>query len=230
MYPRVKTGIPGLDPLIQGGFKEKTINLVVGDAGSGKTIFALQFLMEGLQNGESCIYITFEEKKDKLYDDLTSFNWDFAKYEEKKQFFYLEYTPEQVKSIIEQGGGTIEQIITKRKITRLVIDSVTSFSLLYQDELAGKEAGLALFDLINKWGCTALMTAQAVATTYELQATSLEFEADGIILLYHYKKRGKRIRAFEILKMRGTKHPDQTFRLQISNKGITIKYDEIIEI
>src|SRR3989344_1927484 len=230
MIPRIKTGMPGLDKLIKGGFKEKTIHLEVGDAGSGKTIFALQFLLEGLQNGESCLYITFEEKKEKLYDDLNSFNWDFAKYEEKKQFFYLEYTPEQVKSILEQGGGTIEQIVTKKKITRLVIDSITSFSLLYQDELNRKEAGLALFNMINKWGCTALLTAQAVARAYEIQATSLEFEADSIILLYHFKEEGKRIRAFEILKMRGTDHPNETFELKITSKGIVIKYDEVIEV
>ena len=101
---RVKTGIVNLDPLIQNGLKEKSVTLIAGDAGSGKTIFALQFLLQGLKNGETCLYLTFEEKKEKLYDDMSAFKWDFLAYEQKKKFFYLEYSPEQVKSLIEEGG------------------------------------------------------------------------------------------------------------------------------
>ncbi len=227
---RVRTGIANLDPLIQGGLTEKSIALVVGSAGSGKTIFAMQFLIEGLREGESCLYLTFEEKKEKLYNDMAIFGWDFKHYEEKKQFFYLEYNPEQVKSLIEEGGGTVDQLVTKHKITRLVIDSITSFSLLYQDELSRKEAGLALFELINKWGCTAVLTSQAISKRDELQGISLEFEADSIILLYHFKKAGKRVRALEILKMRGTRHANKTMGLEFSKAGLVVKPSQIVKI
>lgn len=227
---RVKTGVFNLDPLIQGGLKEKSITLVVGSAGSGKTIFALQFLMQGLREGESCLYLTFEEKKEKLYSDMAAFGWDFSQYEEQKKFFYLEYSPEQVKSLIEEGGGTVDQLVAKNKISRLVIDSITSFSLLYQDELSRKEAGLALFELINKWGCTAVLTSQTVSKRDELQDVSLEFEADGIILLYHIKKGGSRLRALEVLKMRGTHHANTTMRLDFTPKGLMIKSREILKV
>src|SRR3989344_2231288 len=136
---RIQSGIVNLDPLIQGGLKERSISLVVGGAGSGKTIFAMQYLMEGLKRGEPGLYITFEEKKEKLYKDMSVFEWDFKVYEDKKMFFVLEYSPEQVKSLIEEGGGTIDQLISKESIKRVVIDSITSFLLLYQDELARKE-------------------------------------------------------------------------------------------
>ncbi|PIZ51242.1 hypothetical protein COY27_04440 [Candidatus Woesearchaeota archaeon CG_4_10_14_0_2_um_filter_33_13] len=228
---RVKTGVKNLDPLIQGGLKSSHINLVVGSAGSGKTIFAMQFLMEGLKAGESCIYITFEEKKEKLYHDMTVFGWNFDEYEKKKKLFYLEYNPEQVKSLIEEGGGTIDQIITEHKITRLVIDSVTSFSLLYQDELAKKEAGLALFGLINKWGCTAVLTSQATEIEDQLRGASLQFEADCIILLYHFKQKGERRRAIEILKMRGTNHTNKTMAIEIiSQKGLVVFPNKVIDL
>lgn len=227
---RVKTGIVNLDPLIQGGVKEKSINLVAGGAGSGKTIFAVQFLLEGLKEGESCLYITFEERKEKLYDDMSSsFGWNLQSYEEKNKFFYLEHSPEQVKSLIEEGGGTVDQIISKHKIKRIVIDSITSFSLLYQDELTKKEAGLALFELINKWGCTALLTSQAVSPRDGIHSAALEFEADSIILLYHFKQDGKRQRALEILKMRGTDHTNATMTLHISKEGLVVKPDQIVK-
>jgi KaiC/GvpD/RAD55 family RecA-like ATPase len=227
---RITTGIGNLDPLIQGGLKQNHINLLIGDAGAGKTIFSLQFLMEGLKKGETCLYITFEEKKEKLYDDMRSFGWDLEGYEEKKKLFFLEYNPEQVKSLIEEGGGTIDHLISKSKVSRLVIDSITSFSLLYQDELAKKEAGLALFELINKWGCTAVLTAQDPSHTHSLKGTNLEFEADGIIILYHLKLMGQRVRALEILKMRGTNHVNKTMQMNISNKGIVINPSRIIKL
>jgi circadian clock protein KaiC len=226
---RVKTGVTELDKLIKGGLIKKSITLVVGGAGSGKTIFAMQFIKNGLEKGETCLYITFEEKKGKLYGDMKSFGWDFAQYEADNKFFYLEYAPEQVKALIEEGGGTVDQLITKQKITRLVIDSVTSFSLLYQDMLSRKEAGLALFELINKWGCTAVLTSQSASRKGDLPASSLEFEADAIIIFYHSRVKGERMRALEILKMRGTPHSNKTMEMKIDNSGITVIPSHVME-
>ncbi len=219
---RRKTGIINLDPLIQGGFKENSVTLVIGSAGSGKTIFGIQYLIEGLLHGEAGLYLTFEQKKDKLYEDMGVFGWGLKKYEQQGLFHNLEYSPEQVKSLIEEGGGTIEQLITKAKIKRLVIDSITSFLLLYEDELARKEAGIALFELINKWGCTAVLTSQAVYKNEEVQGISLEFEADNIVILYHFKKKGIRVRALEILKMRGTNHTNKTVAFDITKNGLIV--------
>jgi len=224
---RIKTGIHGLDRLIQGGFKKKSINLIAGEAGSGKTIFAIQFLIEGIKNGEPGIYITFEERKEKLYEDMLSFGWNLAKYEKEKKFAFIEYTPEQVKTVLAEGGGLVENTVLKLKAKRLVIDSITSFTLMYQEELAKREASLSLFELINKWGCTAVLTSQVMSTKDATIIAALEFEADSIILLYHFRKKGTRIRALEILKMRGTKHPGKTFGIKIDENGLKVT-DEVV--
>jgi len=220
---RVSSGVLGLDKVIQGGFKKNSINLVAGEPGAGKTIFAIQFLIEGCKKGEAGVYITFEEKKEKLYEDMTSFGWDLEKYEKKGLFRFLEYTPEQVKKLLVEGGGVVDALVEKIKAKRIVIDSITSFSLLYADELTKKEAALSLFDLINKWSCTAVLTSQArIAGQDTIMDTALEFEVDSILILYHMKKKGERVRALEILKMRGTKIPSKTFGLRIGDKGISI--------
>ncbi len=216
---RVSTGIASLNKLV-GGFKEKSINLVIGGAGSGKTIMAMQFLIDGIKKGEKGVYITFEEKKDKTYSDMLSFGLDLEKYEKENKFVFFEYTPEQVKRIITEGGGEIESIIEKIKARRIVIDSISSFVLLYKDELARREAALFLFELINKWNCTALLTAQVIEE--EKIFSELGFEVDSIIILYHAKRKGIRKRGLEILKMRGTKIPQKTFPFEITNKGIVV--------
>lgn len=219
MRKRVSTGTPAIDKLV-GGFKEKSVNLIIGGTGSGKTIMAMQFLVEGARKGEHGIYITFEEKKEKIYDDMNSFGWDLEKYEKEGKLEFLEYTPEQVRKIVTEGGGEIETIIEKMKAKRIVIDSMTSFALLYKDELARKEAALFLFELINTWDCTALLTSQAIEGIK--MSSEIEFEVDSLIVLYHSKIKGTRHRGLEILKMRGTKIPMKTFPFEITDKGIIV--------
>jgi len=224
---RVPTGIPGLDKLIQGGLVKNSANLVAGGTGTGKTIFAIQFLVEGVKRKEPGIYITFEEKKKKVYLDMLEFGWDLEKYEKEGLFNFLEYTPEQVKNILTEGGGMVEAIIEKTKAKRLVIDSITSFALLYEDELTKKEAALALFDLIDQWNCTGLLTSQDLSAKEETISAATEFEVDGIVLLYHVKRKGQRSRAMEVLKMRGTKIPERTFSMEITSQGIKVDPDTI---
>ena len=98
---RVPFGIAELDRLISGGVIKNSINLVAGSAGAGKSIFALQFLVNGIKKyGEPGVYITFEEKKKKTYEEMLEFGWDLAKLEKEGKFAYLEYTPEQVKKVL----------------------------------------------------------------------------------------------------------------------------------
>ncbi len=226
---RISSGVPGLDPLIQGGFKKDSVNLVAGEPGSGKTIFAMHFLMEGCKKGEAGVYITFEEKKNKMYDDMLSMGWDLEKYEKKGLFRFLEYSPEQVKKILVEGGGMVDALIEKIKAKRIVIDSITSFSLLYEDELTKKEAALSLFDLIAKWNCTAVVTSQARSVDHEsVMSAALEFEVDSIIILYHLRRKDERIRGIEILKMRGTEIPSKTYELTLDKNGIKILRKSVI--
>ena len=228
---RISTGVPGLDALIDDGVVDGSSNLIVGNAGSGKTIFAIQFIVEGIRRGEPGIYVTFEERKDKMYENMKSFGWDLEKYENEGKFVFLEYTPEQVKKILVEGGGQIESIIEKIDAKRIVIDSITSFALLYEDELTRKEAALSLFDLIDRWGCTALMTSQqerdGMTESNEVSSV-LEFEVDSIIILYHAKSDGIRKRALEILKMRGTKTPEKTYHLSIDKNGLKVSSKEVV--
>jgi len=227
---RIPTLIPNFDNLIGGGFKKNSVNLVAGGPGCGKTIFAIQYLINGIKKyKEPAIYVTFEEKKEKLYNDMLSFGWDLAKYEKQRMFNFLEYTPEQVKKVLMEGGGLIETVISETKSKRVVIDSITSFSLLYKDELSKKEAALALFELIDKWDCTALLTSQDESSDGKSISAALEFEVDGIILIYNIRKKGVRQRGIEVLKMRGTKHPTKTMELIIGKKGIEINPKKIVK-
>jgi KaiC/GvpD/RAD55 family RecA-like ATPase len=86
---RVPTGVPGLDPLIEGGFPKGRSILVTGNPGTGKTIFSLQFLAEGLERGEKAIYVAADEPPFDIVEQAASMGWDFEQHIEKKNLAIL---------------------------------------------------------------------------------------------------------------------------------------------
>jgi circadian clock protein KaiC len=222
---RIPSGIPNFDRLVEGGFEQSSTNLIVGGSGSGKSIFATQFLFEGMGRGEHCLYITFEEKKSQFYKNMLDFGWDLAKLEKTGSLTFLEYTPEKVRTMLEEGGGAIESIILGKKIKRVIIDSITSFELLFEDDFAKREAALSLFKMINNWGCTSLLTMEEENTEgIQMASRALEFESDSIILLYFVRRNhsDKRERFIEVLKMRGTEHSNKIYKFTMDKRGIII--------
>lgn len=220
---KISTNIKNLDRIVEGGFNKNSTNLIVGNSGSGKTIFAMQFLIGGMNDGEKCLYVTFEEKKIAFYDNMKKFGWDLEEYEKKGLLTFLEYTPSKVKTMLDEGGGTIESVILTKKITRIVIDSISSFELLFEDELSKREAAIALFGMIRDWSCTSLLTYEEEPTEKEkVSSHALEFESDSIIIMYFISDKGKRMRFIEVLKMRGTEHSTKMYPFEITNKGVSI--------
>ena len=221
---RVETGIPNFDSLIGGGFPKNSTNLVIGGSGGGKSIFATQFMIGGMKRGEKCLYITFEEDREEFFKNMLEFGWDLKDYEKKGLFVFLQYTPIKVKIMLEEGGGDIESIILREKISRVVIDSITSFALLFEDELSRREAALELFNMIRKWNSTALLTLEEEPHAVSRSAAAgLEFEVDSIILIYFVRRKDQRERYIEILKMRGTKHSKNIYRFHIAKSGFEIE-------
>lgn len=217
---RISTGIKELDRISEGGFEKNSTNLVVGDGGSGKTIFGVQFLMEGIKKGEKCLYITFEEKKSDFYMNMKKIGFNLKKCEEEENFFFIEYTPEKVKSMLEEGGGVIESLILRKKIKRVVIDSMTSFGFLFETDLDKRQSILSLFNMLKKWECTTLLTYEGDTQDNKIAPDVLELESDSIIIFYFAKGKKERERSLEILKMRGTKHSSQSYEFSIGKGGI----------
>jgi len=219
---RVHTGVHGLDSLMDGGFRRSSINLVGGGAGTGKSIFGMQFLLDGIRHGEAGIYITFEEDPDKVIEDFRSFGWDLQKHIDNKMLAILFYTPQQVGLVIESGGGIVRDTIEAIKARRLVLDSLTAFTLLYDEELSKRKAVLQLFENAHKWGVTSLMTSQQEQEPETHLSNVLEFETDCVIILYNTRDGHKRVRRIEIFKMRGSPHANKLMALIIDRKGMRL--------
>ena len=86
---KIPTGIPGFDTFSEGGLPEGRTTLVSGTAGSGKTIFASQFLAEGIQQGQNGVFVTFEESPRMLRKNMRGFGWDIQQWEPNKNGLLL---------------------------------------------------------------------------------------------------------------------------------------------
>ncbi len=220
---RVPLGIKEFDKMVEGGFEKNSINLIVGGLGSSKTIFGTEFLMEGIRKGENVLHISFEESKEEFYRNMKGLNWDLEKEEKSGKFTFLEYSPEKVKMMLDEGGGAIESMVYNKKIKRLVIDSISSFTLLFEDKSSSRQAILSLFDILRKWDLTILLTLQKDPLEKKDEGySSTELQADSSTILYNIRTKGKRRRFLEILKMRGTDHSTKVYEFYIKN-GIKIK-------
>jgi circadian clock protein KaiC len=220
---RVSTGVPGLDGVMNGGFRRNTVNLIAGGPGSGKTIFGIQFLVDGIENhNETGVYISFEQTEEELLSDMKVFKWNLQDKIENKKMVILSYTPEQVEKVLKAGGGIIRDIIQNINARRVVLDSLTAFTLLYERLSEQRKACLSLFRAIKKWNCTALLIAEQEGTPEVHTPSVEEFEVDGVVLLYNIRTGYIRQRALEVFKMRGARHPVNIFPLIIDDKGMKI--------
>jgi circadian clock protein KaiC len=225
---RVPTGIKGFDDLIEGGFEKDSSVLLVGSAGTGKTLFSLQFIYEGVTKyNEPGIFISFEEEKESLYKHAMQFGWDFKKVEQENKFRLLFFKPHQVTKILEEGGGQIRDALKELGAKRVVVDSITAYALLFTDEYKRREKVLEFFNLLGKWGVTSIVIAEASPEEVEKEEGSIGYISDAVISMYyrHDEEKGIRIHSLEILKMRGTKHTNKLCAIDFEDKGLVVYPD-----
>ncbi len=216
---RVPTGIPGLDKLVQGGFVKGSTVLVSGTAGAGKTIFCIQYLLEGLKNGENCLFITLEELPEDVIKDALVFGWDLQKYINEGKF-WIEYAdPFQLTDII---SPLVEKIKT-RNISRIAIDSTSILGLYFDRPADVRKQLYKLVVALKKTGATSLLTAEIPEGSPHISRFGVEeFVVDGVIVIHTIGAGQGMYRSIQIKKMRRTNHSHDIHSMKITEKGIVI--------
>src|SRR5688572_15848977 len=137
---KLPTGITGFDLIAVGGLPRGRSTLVSGTAGSAKTVFALQFLVEGALRGEPGVFVTFEETPDDLRRNMLGFGWDLAKLEAEGKLRFVDASPRPEEERIEAGtydfGALVARIeAAQRKISakRVALDSLGAVFTQFAD-------------------------------------------------------------------------------------------------
>ena len=243
---RVKTGIYGLDPLLNGGFPRGRTILLAGACGTGKTVFAAQYIYKGAaEYNEPGIFVTMDELPSKFREDMLKFGWDYKAMEERGMIRLIDASlskigiPSDEEYSLPATGFDVDRLILEitrvaREIDakRLVIDSIPAMGMRMESEEEVRKAILKLSYMLTRLGLTTILTTEVpekgdspdkVFSKYGVE----EYVADGVILLSYFGGSMGATRTLYIRKMRGTDHSDEIHPIDIiGGKGFIVKKAE----
>ena len=220
---RLKTGIPGLDPLIQGGLQKGDFILLLGDLGTGKTIFSSQFVYNSAKLfNEKAVFATFEEDTKSLKRNLLRFGMDFEALEKEGKIKILDLEALEGRGM----GSNIEALLKALDDIggrRLVVDSLTAFMSGTEEKFDYSFLMHLVYKTLKREGVTTLMTVSKPQGVAVAETGVEEFVADGIFELRNYISRDVEIKTqFLIRKLRGTEHSRKFHSVLFSPHGVEI--------
>lgn len=240
--PRCPTGIEGFDPLCGGGLIRNRTFVVEGICGSGKSIFALQFIYNGATKfNEPGILLATEERPATIRENALTFGWDLKRLEEENKLAiidasstkigvpslerFIDIRPFDIDQIIDQIISIQEEV----GAARAVVDSSTSIAYNIPDLAKARIELLKLSTTLEVLELTSLMTAEIIYGSANRGFGIESFITEGTVALYNTRKRpqrdgppGPRSRTLEIYKMRGTAHSPDLYPFDVTGKGLVV--------
>lgn len=219
---KVETGIEGVDEMLQGGIPGGSATLVVGGAGTGKTLLGLHFIVQGISQGEPAVVATFQETPDQLCRIAGGFGWDL-KQMEREGILRLLYSP-PVELDIDRFAAELQGAIAKIGARRVVIDSVVDLEAGAPSEGRYKEFVYSLVSIFKSQGITSLMTSETpdLFGSVKLTDSGVSVVADNVVLLRYVEMNSAITRAISVLKTRGSDHDKSLKEFEITDRGIEI--------
>jgi circadian clock protein KaiC len=211
---KLPTGIPGFDHVTMGGLPRRRTTLLMGPAGSAKTVFSGQFLAEGARRGEPGVFVSFEEPAADLRTNFATLGWELEQWEQDGLWQFVDATPVSgvddpehsaynFEGLAARIGHAVDQIAAER----IVLDSFAAVFATLADAVAVRTQLRQLVMDLRRMGLTVVLTAESVGDHITESRYSVEeFVADNVVILRNALEDEKRRRTVEVLKMRGAMH------------------------
>jgi len=239
---RIKTGIGGLDNLIEGGFPKGSNIVVTGAPGCGKSIFGMGFIAQGCKNGEKCLYITVEQTPNEIVEQAMQFNWDFKQWENNGSLIFaaLDY-----RKLSEMNTYTeLRRLIEENHYDRMVIDSmtITDSPPTINNLIDGADRGLqpsaltmmnrtnvmSLFEVTKKNGVTTVSISQKIeGKPGDTVDNVSEFIGDGLVLMNATEMGDYLERTLKVKKLRKTKIDGISYPFDFTDGCISLKSKDV---
>jgi circadian clock protein KaiC len=226
--PKTLTGINGLDEITEGGLPKGRPTLICGDAGSGKTIFSIEFIVKGAMNyNEPGVFVAFEEKSEELAVNVASLGFDLNKLIAEKKI-KIDHVHIDRSEIEETGEYDLEGLFIR---LGYAIDSIGAKRVVL-DTIENLFAGLSnhgilraelrrLFSWLKDKGVTAIITGEKGEGKLTRQGLE-EYVSDCVILLDHRIENQISTRRLRIIKYRGSVHGTNEYPFLIDKDGISV--------
>ncbi len=245
---RLKTGIEGLDNMLNGGLIPERPYIVSGPCGSGKTTLCMQFLLEGLSNDENVLFTALEEPVNEISSNMRSLgldvdgvdildaNSDIRRYEPSPIMeISSKSRVEQIRNVsktirksprfkstvvtVHSLQITLQQKLRRTSYTRIVIDSITALKFFC---MSGEE-DVHLQSFLRFLSESRITCMLAAETPQNYALTPEMFLARGEIRLHKFREKGRIKRQISIEKFRGSRYDESTYPLSIvKGKGVVV--------
>ena len=238
---KVRTGIPGFDSIISGGFRRGRAIVISGPPGSGKTTLGMQFLYAGAKDfDEPGVFVTLSQSPVEIRNDFKSFGWDVQKLIDDGRIIIIDARPfkrEEGFIALDESlyrGETLpfmhltQLILSSIKridAKRLVIDSLTVLGMQYTNNFYIRQGLQGMVHALEEQQCTSLLLSE----DGETGKTPAEwYVASGVVLLHHVRKEDTMERAIQVVKMRGVRHSEQIFPIKLTESGLQIMHPRLV--
>jgi KaiC/GvpD/RAD55 family RecA-like ATPase len=242
MSDTVPSGIPGFDELVSGGFPKGRIILVIGGPGTGKTVFASQFLCKGIcEHNEPAVFVSIDEGKTHYYEEMLKFGWDFKKLEDEGKFAFVDATKLSRIAILKEKMMKVETSSIRGKqleedklveevkkaidavgAKRVVFDTLASLFYRFTDPSERRTASIELIESISDLGATTLVTTELGQLGLRRKISDEEFLVHGVIMMQTLFIGGATTRGLQVEKMRGVCVNPNLVPYTIESSGIEV--------
>jgi circadian clock protein KaiC len=234
VYPRLETTFPRgaaaltgraefgdkhLDAATGGGIPRGDSTLLIGPSGVGKTLLALRFLAAGLERGERCLHISFQESADQVRDKARSAGWDWSTVPEE-QLIVHQIPP--VELDLDEVGALVRRELARGDVLRVVVDSLAELSFAARETHRLPAYVWALGGFVRAAGGTTVFTNE-MAALGQGDLGGLSFLFNNVFFLRYVEAESELRRGLNILKMRQSDHSKGLIRFTIDADGLTFR-------
>jgi circadian clock protein KaiC len=225
---KLPTGIASFDVIAKGGLPQNRTTLLSGTAGSGKTVFAMQFLAAGIRDAnEHGVFVTFEESAADIRKNMRSFGWDLEEWERAGRLAFVDASPDPGVETIETGPfdlgallARVQNAVRKVDAKRVSVDSLGAIFSQFSDQSVVRRELFRIASALKGMGVTAVLTAERTEDYGPIARFGVEeFIADNVMVLRNVLSDEIRRRTIEIVKFRGTDHQKGEFPFTIVEDG-----------
>ncbi len=236
---KIRTGIPGFDLIVDGGLKEGKTIVLSGESGSGKSTFGMQFLHNGaLDFEEPGIFVTLTQSPQELVSDFREYGWNIEKLIDEEKIMIIDARPFKMNDEGSDSGGLlydtepfpfthltqlIIQGIKKIHAKRLVVDSLSVLSMQYANQFNTRQGIQKMIHALDERKCTSIF----ISETLDSRTPPEWYVASGIVILNHVQKTNTMERSIQVIKMRGTKHSEQTYPIRFNENGYQVLHPRL---
>jgi circadian clock protein KaiC len=220
---RIPLGIDGADEVLHGGLLPARSYMLRGEAGTGKTIFGFHYLTAGVEAGESCLFVAFEEPTEDIRANAAALGFDLEGVEildlspDASEFLdseqYSVFAPEEVDE--ESVTDRIVEAVERVDPDRVFVDPLTQLQYLSADDYQFRQEVAGLMSYLENRGATVLFTTQPTPSRPD---DDLQYLCDGALAL----ERSEYGRSFSVLKFRGSDFQGGSHTLRIDGTGVSV--------